>query len=207
MPDERSKGPGDQPVLAPVPKLDAAHLVEQIREHTGTDLEVLGAAPGGQVGAGYVRWPDGHEGVLTWWGNTDAAGLAQVRRTADLLEHAQARGIPVPRYELVAEVPAGVAMVQQRLPGHSPNHVDRTLVEAMVEVNERFAGLLAHRPDVAAPPMYLDRSAEGFCIHESRYGSISRHPSGRPTRRSQGGSTVCSTTSSTRRPCACIGRP
>lgn len=166
-PYERSKSSADETILAPVPKLDAATLVQQIREHTGTDLELLGAAPAGQVGAGYVRWRDGHEGVLTWWGDTDAAGTAQVQRTADLLEHAKACGLPVPRYELVAEVPAGVAIVQQRLPGHSPTRVDRTLVEAMVEINERFAGLLAHRPDVAAPPMYLDRSAEGFCVHES----------------------------------------
>ena len=106
----------DDPALAPVARLDARTFVQLVNEYAGTDLELLGPAPGGQVGAAFVRWPDGREGVLTR-GHGTAGACAS---TADILRLARSRGLPVPRYELVTEVPGAVAIVQERLAGQPP---------------------------------------------------------------------------------------
>ncbi|GAA1656434.1 hypothetical protein GCM10009765_02330 [Fodinicola feengrottensis] len=152
------------PALAPVRRLDARALVAALAADAGVRLEVLGPAPGGQVGAAYVRWPDGREGVLTC---ASPGSAGRLQRTDELLKLARLRGIPVPAYELIADLPDAVAIVQERLPGDQPDRADLPLVRAMVDLNERFAGLLADRPDVPAPELYLTKSGPGFCVHES----------------------------------------
>jgi hypothetical protein len=159
--------PSDHQALARVSALDAESLLAGIREHTGIQLTLLGRAPGGQVGAAYVRWADGRDGVLTWWPDGSQASVRHMRLTADLLELARGRGIPVPEYTLIAELPDALAVVQERLPGTKPARIDGTLVEAMIAMNERFAGLLSDRRDVPVPDMYLRTSGPGFCVHES----------------------------------------
>ena len=49
-----------------VKRLDPAAITAAVAAATGIGLEVVGACPGGQVGAAYVRWPDGHLSVLKW---------------------------------------------------------------------------------------------------------------------------------------------
>jgi hypothetical protein len=39
-------------------------MAATVRENTGVALRVDGPCPGGQVGAAYVTWPDGHRSVL-----------------------------------------------------------------------------------------------------------------------------------------------
>lgn len=153
----------DDPALAPVARLDARTFVQLVSEYAGADLELLGPAPRGQVGAAFVRWPDGREGVLTRGHGT----LDELRRTADILQIARSRGLPVPHYDLIAEVPGAVAIVQERLAGHAPEHATRPLVEAMVELIDRVRGLLADRVDVPAPDLHLRQSGPGFSVHES----------------------------------------
>lgn len=148
--------------LAPVAKLDAAAAIAGIQARTGIRLELLGSAVGGQVGAAYVRWPDGRDGVLT-----GGPPVAESERTAGVLALARERGLPVPAYQLIADLDDTVVLVQERLPGRKPDRVDRPLVEKMVAINEKFAGLLAARTDVPAPDLYLDHSGPGFCVHES----------------------------------------
>ncbi|GAA5018404.1 phosphotransferase family protein [Actinopolymorpha pittospori] len=159
--------PDDHQSLARVRTLDAEALLAGILEHTGIRLTLLGRAPGGQVGAAYVRWPDGRDGVLTWWPDGSPASLRHLRLTADLLRLARGRGIPVPEYTLVAELPDAIAVVQERLPGARPARTDGALVQAMIAMNERFAGLLTDRRDVPVPDLYLRTSGPGFCVHES----------------------------------------
>lgn len=149
--------------LAPVPRLDAEQLVRQVNENTQAGLEFVGRAADGEVGAAFVRWPDGRDGVLT----RGHGSTAELRRTAAILETARARGLPVPRYDLIAELPDGSGVVQERLPGSPPAAVDASLLRAMVELTGRFEGLLASQPDVPAPSMYLRESGPGFCVHES----------------------------------------
>jgi hypothetical protein len=153
--------------LAPVPRLDAADLLEQLRADTGADLELIGPLPGGQVGAALVRWPDGRESVLTHWGDATDDAWARIERTGDLLDLARDRGIPAPRYELVTRLPDRIAVVQERLPGERPTRVDLTLVQELVAIAGRGAGLLRGRPDVPAADLHLLRSGPGFCLHQT----------------------------------------
>jgi aminoglycoside phosphotransferase (APT) family kinase protein len=139
-----------------VTRLDPDTTVRRLAELTGIALTVEGLCPGGEVGAAYVRWPDGHRSVLTY-GDP---------RAADLVEVARAAGIPAPRYELVTTVDRATVLVQERLPGAPPARVDRALVEQMVALNDRMAGLLATSPAVPPVDLYLTGSGPGFCLHE-----------------------------------------
>jgi aminoglycoside phosphotransferase (APT) family kinase protein len=153
----------DDPALAPVPKLDAEQLVRDVNAATQAGLEFQGLAAAGEVGAAFVRWPDGRDGVLTR-GHGDIGSL---RRSADILAAARECGLPVPAYDLIVELPDCIGIVQERLPGSPPTVVDRPLLEAMIGLSERFAGLLAGHPEVAVPSMHLLESGQGFSVHES----------------------------------------
>lgn len=132
-------------------EIDADALVREVNAQTGAALSVLGVAPHGDTGGAiYVRWPDGHDGVLT----PSTASVTDLERTADVLALAQSQGLPVPRYELIVPRARGALLVQERLPGEVMRlNVER--LEAMVAVNEQCAGLLADRPDVPAPRLLL----------------------------------------------------
>lgn len=155
--------PAEDPALAPIPKLDAEQLVRELNAATQAGLEFQGRAAEGEVGAAFVRWPDGRDGVLTR-GYGDVGAL---RRSAEILAAAKERGLPVPAYDLIAELPDGIGIVQERLPGSPPAEVNRPLLEAMIDLSERFAGLLADHRDVPVPSMHLLESGPGFSIHES----------------------------------------
>lgn len=60
-----------------VERLDAATMIHTLRASTGIQLELVGPCSGGQVGAAYVRWPDGHLAVLKWRADI---GLADLQR-------------------------------------------------------------------------------------------------------------------------------
>jgi hypothetical protein len=138
-----------------VPRLDAASAATRLAELTGVRLTVEGPCGSGEVGAAYVRWPDGRRSVLTS-GNPSSLEPVAVARAA---------GLPVPRYELTADVGGTFVVVQELMPGTPPAVVDRRLVEEMVALNGRMAGLLADRP--AEPVrLYLRESGPGFCRHE-----------------------------------------
>jgi hypothetical protein len=55
----------ENPQFARVTRLVPARLVARLAEETGVRPELEGRSAGGQVGAAYVRWPDGHRSVLT----------------------------------------------------------------------------------------------------------------------------------------------
>ncbi|WUJ71684.1 phosphotransferase [Kribbella soli] len=150
----------DGEIPAPVAKLDAEQLLLEVNERSGAGLTFVGRAAEGQVGAGFVRWPDGREGVLT----RGFGSLDDLRRTARVLDAARSDGLPVPQYQLLTEVTDGVGVVQERLPGRPPEVIDRALLEAMIALTDRFAGLAA---DLPVPSMYLLESGPGFCLHES----------------------------------------
>jgi hypothetical protein len=137
-------------------RLDAPKVIERIADITGVRLVLEGPCPGGEVGAAYVRWPDGRRSVLT-------EGRS---RAGQLLDLARAAGVPTARYELSAHVDGARIVVQQRLPGTPPADVDAALVQMMLALNERLAGLLAGRWDVPPVDLYLDAAGPGFCLHE-----------------------------------------
>lgn len=130
-------------------------LVRRINQRAGCGLVYLGDAELGETaGAGYVRWPDGRRSVVT----QATVPAARMRQTAEVLEMARSRGLPFPRHELTVELDHGVvAVVQERLSGNHAARVDVHVIDALVAVNDRFAGLLADRPDTAIPPLNLSR--------------------------------------------------
>jgi hypothetical protein len=98
---------------------------------------------------------------------TAPAGQAgTVRRVESLIAAGRAHGVPAPRYELVAELPSAVAIVQELLPGTAPSVISRRTVESMIEVNRRCRGILAGRHDLPAPSLYLRADGPGYCLHE-----------------------------------------
>jgi aminoglycoside phosphotransferase (APT) family kinase protein len=137
-------------------RLDAAHVIERIAEITGVRLVLEGPCPGGEVGAAYVRWPDGRRSVLT-------EGRSRAARLLDLARDA---GIPTAQYELSAHVDGARVVVQQRLPGAPPTTVDAALVDAMVRLNLRFTGLLSALPAVPGVDLFLTDDGPGFCLHQ-----------------------------------------
>jgi Phosphotransferase enzyme family len=139
-----------------VARLDAPHLLDRIADITGVRLTLEGPCPGGEVGAAYVRWPDGRRSVLT-------AGRS---RTGALLDRARAAGVPTARHELSARIDGVRAIVQQRLPGVPPAEADAVLVRQMIAVNDRLAGLLADEPDRQPVDLYLTGDGPGFCLHQ-----------------------------------------
>ncbi|HEY2692229.1 MAG TPA: hypothetical protein VGJ50_27610, partial [Streptosporangiaceae bacterium] len=153
---------GATPPFPRVTRLDAAAAVRQLAEVAGVRLEVEGPCPGGQVGAAYVRWPDGRRSVLTL-GPPGAAAVA--RRTDALLAVGRAHGVPAPRYAMVQELPHATVIVQEVLPGTPPAALGRRTVESMIEVNQRCRGILADRDD-PAPSLYLREDGPGFCLHQ-----------------------------------------
>lgn len=145
-----------------VARLDGSDLVRRVAAASGTPLVYLGPCPGGEVGAAYVRWPDGSPGVLTW---QPATGPDRFRQIADILAVARAAGLPVPEYRLIVPLPDAVAVVQQRLPGTVAPELTDGLLTAMLDANRRFAGLLAGRTDIPAVRLYLAADGPGFCLH------------------------------------------
>jgi len=135
----------------------SADLVRALNDRAGLALELTGLIDQGQSGAAFVRWPDGRESVVT----TAFASLDQMRQTADVLNDVRGLGIPVPRHEFFLEVePGTVAVVQERMPGSTVEQADTDGVEAVMAINERFAGLLRERKDVLPPPLSLGRSGD-----------------------------------------------
>lgn len=149
-------------------RLDAGKVTARIAELTGVHLTVEGPCPGGEVGAAYVRWPDGRRSVLTE-GNS---------RNGPLLDRARAAGVPTARYELTAHIDGRRVVVQQRLPGVPPLTVTAALVEQMIDINTRLAGLFTGEPaDTPPVELHLQTDGPGFCLHEP----LRRH-SGRAAR-------------------------
>jgi hypothetical protein len=137
-------------------RLDAPRVIERIASITGVRLVLEGPAPGGEVGAAFVRWPDGRRSVLT----------AARTRSAVLVDRARAAGVPTPRHELTARVDGVRVVVQQRLPGTPPADLDPSVVRQMLAVNDQLAGVLAADPDPRPAELYLTSDGPGFCLHD-----------------------------------------
>jgi Phosphotransferase enzyme family len=139
-----------------------ATVLTQLADVTGVVLTDAGRCRGGQIGASYVRWPDGHLSVLTARSPNE---LAAARQVEDVTAVGRAAGVPAPRCELIAELPSVTAIVQELLPGTVPATPSRRIVAGMVEVNQRCRGLLTDRSDLPAPSLYLRTDGPGFCLH------------------------------------------
>lgn len=125
---------------------------------------MTGRAPFGKLGGAiFAEWPDGRPAVVTRF----LGSLIEANRTADILSHVRDQGLPVPRHELVVQLDDGVCFVQERLPSARPRPLTPARMEAIVEVNDRFAGALAARPEVPVPPQCRSRDGGPDARHET----------------------------------------
>jgi hypothetical protein len=143
--------------------LDAQRIAAALTTRTGVPLVVEGPCPGGQVGAAYVRWPDGHCGVLTW---RPGVSLAEVRDGPVAVTAAlRVTGYPAPATELAADVGDGVALVQELLPGTAVRQVDLDVLDQALQLSTRHADALAGHPEVPPYRLYLGEDGPGYCLH------------------------------------------
>ncbi|MGC4192837.1 MAG: phosphotransferase [Thermomicrobiales bacterium] len=153
----------DAGIPAPVQKLDPQDVIESIRQRHGYEIALLGRADAGEVGAAFVRLPDGRDCVLTLSGEP----IDRIRVTASALDRARAAGLPVPTYDLLIDLSGRTAIFQQRLPGTPPTRVDDRLIAGMIDTVATFTNLMEDSLDVPILDLYLDRSGPGFCLHET----------------------------------------
>jgi hypothetical protein len=139
-------------------------MARALLEQTGIRLAVEGPCAGGQVGAAYVRWPDGHTGVLKWRPDFTVDEL----RSGPLTVAGRLRtlGYPAPATELTAQIGHAVVMVQELLPGTKIDHLDVHHFDHLIGVLRIQANALADCGDVPAYPLYLRDDGPGYCLHE-----------------------------------------
>jgi phosphotransferase family enzyme len=157
------RGGGGRDSYPRAERWQATTVLRELADIAGVHLADGGRCHGGQIGASYVRWPDGHVSVLT---ALPTGQLTEARRAESLTAIARAAGVPAPRFELIAELPSVTAIVQERLSGTPPATISRQLVTGMVEVNQRCRGLLADQTDLPPPSLYLRTDGPGFCLHD-----------------------------------------
>ncbi|HLI00092.1 MAG TPA: phosphotransferase [Acidimicrobiales bacterium] len=145
-------------------RIDGQGLVALVNARCGCSLVLDGYADGGESGgAAYVRWPNGDRSVLS------VAPLppARVELIGSVLAGARHGGIPTPRYQLVVPIDDGAVLVQERLPGRPPERIDVETMDAIIRLTDRFAGLLAPRPDVPPIDLHLRHSGTDLFRHET----------------------------------------
>lgn len=144
-------------------RLDADTMVTAIEERTGVRLTVDGHPQGGEVGAAYVRRPDGRRGVLTWRPAFTEAQLAPMTTVTTRL---RAAGYPAPGVELTVDVDGDLLLVQELLPGTPPAVITHALLDDLLRLGELQAGRLRDAPDVPQVRFYLLEDGVGFSLHE-----------------------------------------
>ena len=123
-----------------------------------------GPCAGGEVGAAYVRWPDGHAGVLKWRPNFTVEELRSgPLAVADRL---RALGYPAPATELAEQIGHAVVTVQELLPGTKIDRLDVHHLDRAIDVHRIQANALRGRDDVPAYQLYLLEDGPGYCLHE-----------------------------------------
>lgn len=139
-------------------------MADALYAQTGVRLTVQGPCPGGQVGAAYVRWPDGRRSVLKWRPHSALADLrAGPLAVADALRSA---GYPAPATELAVQSGHAVVTVQELLPGTKSDRLDHHWLDQALALNRTQTAVLAGRPGVPAVDLHLRADGPGYCLHE-----------------------------------------
>ncbi len=143
-----------------VERLDVTELIRRVHAAGGPRLVVSQSLAGGQVGAAVVALPSGAEVVLSAW----PPGMGRAEQIAALISVLRARGYPAPEILQLIDCGSRVAVLQQRLNGRAPKHVDQALLLDLLEVHAGQHDVLAE-PGGSADELYLERDGPGFCLH------------------------------------------
>jgi hypothetical protein len=151
------------PGWARAERLDADRIAEAVHTRTGVRLVVEGPCPGGQVGAAYVRWPEGRRAVLKWRPHVELAAL----RAGPLAvtETLRAGGFPAPATELATQIGHAAVVVQELLPGAKIDRLDHHGLDQALALNASLAGRLAGRTDIPPLNLHLRSDGPGYCLH------------------------------------------
>jgi hypothetical protein len=135
-----------------------------IQAAAGVTLRVEGPCLGGQVGAAYVAWPDGHRSVLTW---RPGIHLAELRDgPLAVAETLRSAGYPAPAAELAVQAGDAVALVWELLPGAPVSHLTNALLDQALALNNLQAGQLAGNAIIRPVRLYLTSDGPGYCLHQ-----------------------------------------
>jgi aminoglycoside phosphotransferase (APT) family kinase protein len=148
--------------------VDGPALVAAVNAATGTGagagagggLAYAGRLAGGNAGAVTANRPDGTPVVLTYW---DATTVGRGALITDLVGRLTAVGYPVPAYELVP-LTVGAAVVQERVNGVPGARPTPRLVERVLTLTDRQAGLTA-APAGRLADLHLTGDGLGYCLH------------------------------------------
>jgi aminoglycoside phosphotransferase (APT) family kinase protein len=147
-------------------------MTAAIQAATGVRLRIEGPCPGGQTGAAYVSWPDGHRSVLTF---RPGVSLAHVQDgPLAVIGALRSAGYPAPAAELVIQAGDTVAMVWELLPGRPVSHLTAALLDEALALNNLQAGALAGQPVIPPVQLYLTSDGPGFCLHQPLRGHSAR---------------------------------
>lgn len=139
-------------------------MASAIQAAAGVALRVDGPCPGGQIGAAYVTWPDGHRSVLTW---RPATRLADLREgPLAVIKALRPAGYPAPAAELAIQAGDDMALVWELLPGAPLSHLTPALLEEALSLNNLQAGQLTSHPAIPPADLYLTHDGPGFCLHQ-----------------------------------------
>ena len=147
-----------------VGRLEPHAVAEALNRQTGLRLTVEGLCRGGQVGAAYVRWPDGHRSVLKF--RPGASRSDVVAGPVAVGEALRRRGYPAARVEAVEQVADGVVTVLEQLPGSTLDHVDMSMLRQLLALNEQQGQALAGLDTIPGWALHLTEDGPGFCLHQ-----------------------------------------
>lgn len=139
-------------------------MADAIQEATGVALRIEGPCPGGQVGAAYVTWPDGHRSVLTWRPGTRLATMRD--GPLAVVEALRPAGYPAPAAELAVQAGDDMALVWELLPGAPLTRLTPALLDQALTLNHLQAGQLARHTTIPPVRLYLTSDGPGFCLHQ-----------------------------------------
>ncbi len=145
-------------------RLNAEAMTDAIESATGVALRVEGPCPGGQTGAAYVSWPDGHRSVLTFRPGITLAAMRD--GPLAVLNALRQAGYPAPAPELAVAVGEVIALVWELLPGSPVTHLTSALLDRALALNDLQASRLASSPGIPAIRLYLTSDGPGYCLHQ-----------------------------------------
>jgi hypothetical protein len=138
--------------------------VAAARRHHGIDLVLGERCVGGETGA-YGARLDGEAVVVKWSPSPAIAERWAV--AADRVERLRAAGYPAPRYWPPLAFPGGALVVQAAVPGTAHDeHVDLSLLDAVLALNRRQAGLGDPGGWHELMVRSLTEGCDGWCLHE-----------------------------------------